>query len=338
MTKTAIIGTGGWGKNHVRSMTKLKSCELVACCDINEKNLQAAKAINPAIQTTGKAEEIFSNPEIEAVSIVTTSPTHYALGKAALDAGKHVLIEKPLTLTAADAADLVKTAEKKNKVLMVGHLLIYHPGVAKMKDIIDTGELGDIYYLYAQRVNLGKVRSNENALWSFAPHDISVVLHLFNGVPDRVTANGVCYLQEGIQDVVFATLYFPDNKMAHIHLSWLDPHKERKITLVGSKKMAVFDDMSANEKIRIYDKGANVHGEILSYQEAITLRNGDIYIPRIDMKEPLSIEVGHFIDCVQNSRKPVTDGENGLAVVKVLEAAQRSLDMGGHPVKLEKAL
>ncbi|MDP8217597.1 MAG: Gfo/Idh/MocA family oxidoreductase, partial [Candidatus Theseobacter exili] len=210
------------------------------------------------------------------------------------------------------------------------------PAVTKMKEIIDNGELGEIYYLYAQRVNLGKVRSNENALWSFAPHDISVVLHLFNAVPDRVTANGVCYLQKDIQDVVFATLYFPDNRMAHIHLSWLDPHKERKITLVGSKKMAVFDDMSSSEKIRIYDKGANLSGEILSYQEAITLRNGDIYIPRIDMKEPLSIECAHFIDCIKNNKKPETDGKNGLEVVKVLEAAQRSLETGGHPVKLEE--
>ena len=335
MINIAVIGAGGWGKNHLRTFDKQPDCELLACCDLNDKNLINAQKNYPRIITTQSAEEIFENNQVDAISIASTSPTHYELGKAALLAGKHVMIEKPVTLNSKEASELVKIAEQSNLVLMVGHLLIYHPAVKMLKNIVNSGDIGDIYYLYAQRVNLGKIRSNENALWSFAPHDISVILYLFGSSPKTVTATGECYLQQNIQDVVFTTLHFPDNRMAHIHLSWLDPHKERKITLVGSKKMAVFDDMSANEKIRIYDKGAEVPGKMLSYQESVTLRNGNIYIPHLQMQEPLSLECSHFISCIKKGERPLTDGYNGLEVVKVLEAAQCSLEKGGQPVELE---
>ena len=216
---------------------------------------------------------------------------------------------------------------------MVGHLLEYHPAVAMLRTLVQAGELGDIYYLYSQRVNLGIVRRDENALWSLAPHDISVILHLLDQEPDAVSARGECYLQPGIEDVVFANLHFADGKMAQLQLSWLDPHRIRRLTVVGSRKMAVFDDVESAEKVRIYDKAAE-RPEYDSYGESINLRFGDVVIPRLEMREPLKLECEHFSACVREGKTPLSDGRDGLRVVRVLEAAQASLSQNGAPVEL----
>ena len=223
-------------------------------------------------------------------------------------------------------------AREAGRILMVGHLLLFHPGVRYLKDLVRRGELGDLYYIYSQRVNLGKVRRDENALWSFAPHDLSVILHLLEVEPLDVAARGSAFVQGGVEDVVFLHLRFPGRRMAHVHVSWLDPHKLRKFTVVGSQKMVVFDDMEASEKIRIYDKGVDRGGQIVGYGDALTVRSGDILVPRISLQEPLRLECQHFVDCVRDRSTPLTDGANGLAVVKVLAAAQASLESGGVPV------
>jgi predicted dehydrogenase len=216
---------------------------------------------------------------------------------------------------------------------MVGHLLLYHPAVGRLKELVDSGELGEVFYIYSQRVNLGKIRRDENALWSFAPHDISVILHLLGSFPESVSARGESYLRKNVEDVVFVNMKFPDRKMAQLQVSWLDPHKIRRITIVGSKKMVVFDDVQSTEKLKIFDKGASgVSYE--SYGDSITIRFGDIKIPHINMTEPLRAECQHFVDAIVNDKRPLTDGHDGVRVVQVLEAAQRSMENDGEPVRL----
>ena len=334
MINLAVIGAGAWGKNHIRNFSQLPDANFSICCDQDDKRLKYVKDTYPNLQVTRNADDIFKDPKIDAVVICSSAVSHYPLAKAALDADKHVFVEKPLTLKVSDAEDLVKLAKKKKKVLMVGHLLIFHSAVAKMKELIDKKEIGDLYYIYCQRVNLGKIRQDENALWSFAPHDLSVILHLLGEEPVSVTARGEDYLQNKIADVVFVNLEFPNKKMAHVHLSWLDPHKERKLTVVGSKKMVVFDDMEAADKIKIYDKGVEKVPGYETYAEYLSLRFGDLLIPALKMVEPLKTECQHFLDCIKDGKTPLTDGEAGLQVVKILNAAQKSLDQGGVPVRV----
>jgi predicted dehydrogenase len=237
-----------------------------------------------------------------------------------------------MATTAADAEDLVRVAEAHGRQLMVGHLLEYHPAVRKVKELIDAGDLGRIYYVYSNRLNLGKVRPDENALWSLGPHDISVINYLTGEEPEEVTARGECYLQNGVEDVVFGYINYPSGMIGHLHVSWLDPHKTRKITVVGSEKMAVFDDMDADRKVTIYDKSAVVP-QYQSYGEYVTLRFGDIHIPHLVNDEPLKLEVEHFVECVRDGCRPLSDGRDGLNVVRVLEAMERSLRNGGQPVR-----
>ncbi|MCX5672228.1 MAG: Gfo/Idh/MocA family oxidoreductase [Planctomycetota bacterium] len=280
------------------------------------------------------AGQVFADREIDAVVIATDAPSHYRLAAQAIDAGKHVFVEKPMTLSPADAEDLVKRADAAQRVLMVGHLLEYHPCVLQLKDLVDKGQLGDLRYTYCQRVNLGVVRKDENAWWSLAPHDVSIILFIFQAEPVTVTAQGQAYLRPGVEDVVFAQLKFADGRMAHIHVSWFDPHKIRKVTLVGADKMATFDDMDASEKIRIYDKGVDFAGAVVDYERAMNIRSGDILIPKTPSGEPLRIECLHFLECVEKGKAPRSDGRDGLRVVRVLDAAARSLKAGGAPVSL----
>jgi len=333
MLKIGQVGLGNWGKNLFRVFLEMKESWVVTVCDLRQENLDYAKSKCDSLVVTQNYDDIINNPEIQAVVIASTGKEHHELAKKALLADKHVYIEKPLTLSGKDAQDLIKLAEERNKKIMVGHLLLYHPAVRKVKDMLDSGSMGEIYYMYSQRVNLGIVRKDENSLWNFAPHDISVILYLMNEVPSAVNATGQAYIQKTLEDVVFVTLRFPSGRIAHIHISWLDPHKIRKLTIVGSKQMVVFDDMEASEKIRIYDKGVVKSGD--SYAEAITLRSGDIHIPKIDLKEPLGIECKHFIECIEKDLKPLTDGYNGLNTVKVLEAADMSLKNKGALVMLQ---
>lgn len=335
MIKIGLIGCGAWGKNLLRNFSNLPGCVLLSCCDENPKQIERLRPNYPKVKFTQDQKEIIENPNLDAVVISTPPASHFKLSRAAILADKDVFVEKPLVLDVKEGEELVALAEEKKKILMVGHIMEYHAVTLKLKEYINKGELGKVYYLYSTRVNLGKVRDIENALWSFAPHDISMILFLLEKDPISVTATGECYLQKGIEDVAFMTMHFPDGVMAHIHVSWLDPHKDRKLTVVGDKKMAVFDDTESSEKIWIYDKGVDTKLDYNTYGEYLSLRFGDILIPKIESTEPLKVECEHFIDCVQNRKTPRSDGEDGLRVLKVLDAAQRSLKMGGTPVRIE---
>jgi predicted dehydrogenase len=333
MTNVAVAGAGNWGKNLIRNFANLDGVELKYVCDLTESVRESMSGLYPQAEVTDDFQRVLNDQSVDAVVVAVDAPHHFDLARQALAAGKHTYVEKPLTLASKDSKELVDLAEAKGLKLMVGHLLEYHPAVNYMKQMIADSDVGDPLYLYCQRVNLGIVRREENAWWSLAPHDVSVACYLFDAEPVSVSASGHDYLQNGIEDVIFANLKFADGKMAHIHVSWLDPHKIRRVTLVGSQKMVVFDDMEAAEKMRVYDKGATVKS-VNSYAEAVTLRTGDILIPKIPGGEPLKTECLHFIDSIVNDTVPRSDGHDGLRVVKILEAGSESLASGGKPVKL----
>jgi len=334
MVKVAVVGVGYWGPNFVRNMDELAGCELVAVCDTVSDKAKKIKETHPHLEFTDDFDSLIEGDKVDAVVIATGSDSHYKLARKALEKNKHVLVEKPMALKVVEAEELVKLAEERNLVLLVGHLLRYHNGLIKLKEYMDDGYLGKILYAYTTRVNLGKIRKEESALWSFATHDISVVNYLLGGQPESVTASGQAYVREGVEDVVFATLHFPKGVMAHLHVSWLDPHKIRKVTVVGNKKMAVLDDMQATEKLRIYDKGVDFTPSYGDYGESLSIRIGDIYIPKINMSEPLKTECKHFLECIEKGEKPLTDGKTGLEVLRVLEAAEQSLAEGSRTVKI----
>lgn len=332
--RVGVVGLGYWGPNLARNFDRLPDAELAYCCDLDEANLAKAHRQYPEAVVTDDLEVLLGDDALDAVVVATSVPTHYELGKRVLEAGKHAFIEKPVALRAADAEDLVATAAARGVKLMVGHLLEYHPAVAKVKELIDAGELGRVFYAYANRLNLGKVRQDENALWSLGPHDISVINYLTGEEPEEVSARGECYLQDDVEDVVFGYIRYPSGVVGHLHVSWLDPHKSRKITVVGEKKMVVFDDMEADRKVTVYDKGATTtRTRFETYGEFVTLHFGDIHIPRIGNEEPLRVECRHFVDCILRDETPRSDGRDGLNVVRVLEAMERSLREGGRPVR-----
>ncbi len=335
MQTVGVIGTGYWGKNLVRTFHELNSARLKYIADNSPQTLASIAGSYPGVLPVNDYRVILDDPEVNAVVVAAPAVHHFDIAQAALQSGKHVYIEKPMTLRVDHSRKLVAMADERKLTLMVGHLLLYHPCINAVRQYIHNGDIGDFLYLYSQRLNLGKVRSDENALLSFAPHDISVALHLIGETPVSVSANGQCYLQKDIEDVVFLTMHFRTRSMAHIHVSWLDPHKVRRTTVVGSKKMVVFDDMAPQEKVKIYDKGVDRSFDYGSYGEFLSLRNGDIFIPDIPMTEPLKLECAHFIDCIEQGRTPVSDGRNGLLVTQVLEAGQRSLRSGGVPVEME---
>lgn len=323
--RLAAVGLGQWGKNVVRSFAGTARSQLAYLCDSNPRTVEGQQRIYPQAQAVTDYRQVLADGSVEAVVLATPAATHYEMARAALRAGKHVYVEKPLALRTDHAEELVALAAREDRTLMVGHLLEYHPAVEFMKRQIDQGELGKVYYMYCQRLNLGVVRQNENAFWSLAPHDISIILYLFGAEPETVTASGACFLQEGIEDVVFASLHFPDGRLAHIHVSWLDPHKERKMVVVGSEKMLVFDDMSPAEKVRVFDKGATTQLCGTPGNASIGVRHGDIFIPHLSSQQPLDLEAQHFVDCVLNRSVPRSDGRDGLRVVRILEKVERQL-------------
>jgi len=336
MIKLGIIGGGGGGKNLLRNFQEQLEAEVVVAADLVESRRAAARARYPNLIITGDYGDILRDGDIRAVVVATPGGTHFKIVRDCLRAGKDVFVEKPMTLTARDCRELCELADERDLILMVGHLLLYHPGVIKLREELQAGTVGDLYYLYSQRVNLGKIRRSEDALWTFAPHDISVALYLIGSEPVAVSARGESYIQPGVADVVFTTITFPNRVLAHLHVSWLDPHKVRRVTIVGSKKMMVFDDMAGSEQIKIYDKGVPENLEYDTYGEYLHLRYGDVQIPWVKAGEPLQAEAGHFIECVKERKQPFTDGKNGLAVVRVLEAARQSLEDGGRIVYLLK--
>lgn len=325
-----VVGLGYWGPNLARNFDALPDAELRWCCDARPELRERFAAQFRNAKVTDALEDLLADPELDAVVLATPVPTHAELAVRVLEAGKHCFVEKPLAQSVADAERAVAAAQRSGKVLMVGHLLEYHPGVAKLKEIADAGELGAIHYIYSNRLNLGQLRADENALWSLGAHDVSVILRLAGEEPFEVSARGESYMREGIEDVVFAFLRFPSGLAAHLHLSWLDPHKERRFTVVGSKRMATFDDMELERKVTVYDKGFDESSA--SYGEYIT-RSGDIWSPRIPNAEPLRLEAAHFVECVREGRAPVSDGESGLRVVRVLEALQRELEGSRRAVR-----
>ncbi len=334
--KVAVVGAGAWGINHVRAFERAKGAELVMVCDASEDALKRAKSIAPNAKLGRDLSDALTNADVEAVVLATPAPVHAEQTVAALAPGRHVLVEKPLALRASDAEMVVAAARRSRKTLMVGHLMLFHPAFEKLKGMVDAKELGDLLYMYALRVNLGRVRRDENAMWSLAPHDISMIVHLVDAMPVSVSARGGSYLQKGVDDVVFLSMRFPSGMMAQVQLSWLDPRKERRLTVVGSQKMVEFDDAHPVEKLRIYDKGFDKPPTFTEYAEFLSIRNGDILIPRIPMAEPLEVECRHFLECVEQAKAPLCDGESGLRVVRVLEAAQRSLDGDGAPVQIPR--
>ncbi len=336
MLNLGLVGFGYWGPNLARSFSQLDEVNLKYICDIEEKNLEKIKRSFPQVNATKDFSELLNDVSLKAIVIATSAVTHFQLAKKSLEASKHVFVEKPIALHSKEALELIHLAEKKKLLLMVGHLLIYHPAIEWIKEYIKKGEIGEVLYLYSQRLNLGRLRKDENVIWSLAPHDISVALFLLEEEPLEVIARGGSYLRYGVEDVAFLTLTFPGKKIANIHVSWLDPHKIRKLTIVGTKKMVVFDDMESSEKVRIYDKGVEPVSTFKPYSEALTLRFGDITIPSLKMKEPLTLECLHFINCIKEGKKPRSDGLQGLKVLKVLEAAQRSMNQGGQPVKMKE--
>ncbi|MBC7462007.1 MAG: Gfo/Idh/MocA family oxidoreductase [Thermoleophilia bacterium] len=335
-----LVGLGYWGPNLARNLFGSPNADLKYLCDLDTKLHDKHRQGFPDVQFTTDYDQLLADDSLDAIVIASPVPTHHKLGLLALEAGKHTFIEKPLALTAAHALELCEAADARDLRLMVGHLLEYHPAVLKMRDLIESGELGDVLYAYSNRLNLGQFRRDENALWSLGVHDVATLMFLFGDTPVEVGARGESYVHDGVEDVVFGDMKFAGGTMAHIHLSWLDPHKVRRLTVVGSQQMAVFDDMEAERKLTIYDKGFSRQGATEgsgNWGEYIAKREGDIYIPRLPAAEPLRIEVEHFLENIQNGTTPRSDGRDGLNVVRVLEGMQQSLENHGAPVQLEAA-
>jgi predicted dehydrogenase len=321
--RVGVVGLGYWGPNIARNLAAIDGCEVRWLCDGDPSALERLASSFPGASTTTKLDELLGDGELDAIALATPVPTHAELAIAVARAGKHCFVEKPLATSAADAEAAVEAAADARRVLMVGHLLEYHPAVVRLKQLVDSHELGALYYVYGNRLNLGKLRADENALWSLGAHDVSVVLHLIGEEPDECLAHGASYVQPGIQDVVFCYLRFPSGVVAHLHLSWLDPHKERRLTVVGARRMATFDDMVVEGKLAVYDKGFDEDAR--SWGEYIT-RSGDIFSPQIANAEPLRLECEHFVQCIREGATPRSDGRSGLRVVRVLERLQSSLE------------
>lgn len=328
MTSVGVIGCGSWGGNWVRTLAGMGDVELRWCCDLNEGLLAKTKQQFPQIRTTTNFDDLLHDSSLSGIVVATIAPTHFNLAQRALKAGKHLLVEKPLTLNSADALALHRQAQAVNRVLMVGHLLEYHPATVYIDQMIRSGELGEVQYLYSHRLNLGKIRTDENAWWSLAPHDISVALRLLGEWPVSIHCHGQNVVQKNVADVVFGMLEFPGGKLAQIHVSWLDPHKTRKLTVVGSKRMVVFDDTLPSYKVTVHDKGFRLNPKKEAGPDSITLTQGDIVTPKIDGTEPLVREARQFIECISTGAKPIADSESGVRVVALLEHGQRSLETG----------
>jgi predicted dehydrogenase len=320
VTSVGVVGLGYWGPNLARNFDELGA--LAWLCDTDDARREAFAARYPDARTTGDLDEMLTDDALDAVVVATPVPTHYALAKQVLQAGKHILVEKPPAMRAAEMDELVGLAAGGDLVLMPGHLLLYHPGIQKLKELIDSGQLGEVLCVYGNRQNLGIVRTNENALWSLGVHDLSVILHLLDEEPAEAVAHGRDFLTDGVEDVVFCYLRFPSGKIAHMHLSWLDPHKMRRITVVGREKMVVFDDMELERKVTIYEKAPWKRAE--TYGEWQT-RSGDIYVPKIATDEPLKLECRHFLALVEGESDRGKVARDGAMVVRALERLTDSL-------------
>jgi predicted dehydrogenase len=322
VTTVGVVGLGYWGPNLARNFDRLPDAELTWLCDFSEEALERWGRTFPSARITTRLEDLLSDESLDAVVVATPVPSHAELAIQVLGAGKHCFVEKPLAQSEKDAEAVLEAGRDAGRVLMAGHLLEYHPGVERLAELVASGELGELRYIYSNRLNLGKHRQDENALWSLGAHDLSVILMLAGEEPYEWTARGESYVKPGVEDVVFALMRFQSGLIAHMHLSWLDPHKERRFTVVGSKRMATFDDMELERKLTVYDKGFDE--DYSSYGEYIA-RSGDVFSPRISNEEPLRIECRHFLDCIREGTEPRSGAESALRVVRALERLQRSL-------------
>lgn len=337
MTGVGVLGAGYWGPNLIRNFAELGA--LVAICDKDPKRRAKAAASFPAAAAYESYAEMLADPKVEAVAVATPVALHFEHARLALEAGKHVFVEKPLATSSKECLELIRLAESKRRVLMVGHTFLYNGAVRRVAEMLRAGEMGDLLYLYSQRLNLGIVRQDINVMWNLAPHDIAVANHLVGKDPSRVSARGFTYLQHGLPDVAFLTIEYPGGVACNIHVSWLDPQKVRRITFVGSKKMVVYDDVSADAKLLVYDKGVDKvppqPATSPGYADFhLQVRSGDLLVPRVEFPEPLRVECNHFLECVRDGRAPLSDGWDGLRVVSILEAADRSIQLAGAPIDI----
>ncbi len=333
MLNVGVIGAGYWGPNLIRNFMQMSRTDVLNVADLDLARLKHIKGLFPTINTTRNYTDIIQDPDIDIVCIATPVHTHFKFASEALSAGKHVFVEKPIAASTKEAKDLIDLADANEKKLMVGHTFLYTAAVRKMKEIIDSGELGEIYYINSQRLNLGLFQKDINVLWDLAPHDISIILYLLDQTPEKVEAVGASHINPSIEDIAILTMKFPNELIAFVQTSWLDPDKVRKITVVGSKKMMVFDDVQPSEKIRIYDKRVEKPEHYDTFAEfQYSYKYGDIIIPKIGGSEPLKTELNHFVDCIENDDKLLSDGANGLQVVEILEAAQKSFSKAGQKI------
>jgi predicted dehydrogenase len=330
LNRIAVVGCGYWGPNFVRNFSQLPDSEVAVCCDLREERLRHMRTLYPFVRTTTQLDRVLEDPTINAVVVATPVTSHHRIGMACLRAGKNVLIEKPIAASSREAVDLRDEADERGLVLMGGHTFLFNAAVLKVKEYIESGELGRVFYISSTRVNLGIFQDDINVIWDLAPHDISILNFILNARPLRVAAYGRSYIQSAIEDVAFLTLEYPRGVTAHVHVSWLDPNKIRRTTIVGSKKMLVYDDIQTLEKVRIYDKGVSVQPHYDTFGEfQLAYRFGDIYTPKVDDSEPLKLECIAFLESIKKGKTLRSGGEPSLSVVEVLEAAQRSLRAGG---------
>jgi predicted dehydrogenase len=333
--RVAAVGCGYWGPNVIRNLDAVPGFELCCICDVDADRLRPVAARYPSARTTTDVEDIFADPAIDAVYIATPVSSHFDLVKRALDAGKHVLVEKPLATTVEQAETLAELAVIRRLTLMVGHTFVFSPPVRKVKELIDSGSIGPIYYVETTRVNLGLFQKDVSVLWDLGPHDVSILTYWLGEVPAQVSARARSYLGEALEDVAFLTLEFPSGILAQVQISWLAPSKLRRTSIVGRQRMIVYDDLEPVEKIKIYDRG--VDRQPASFGEfQLTYRSGDILSPRLDTTEPLYIECAHFLECIQTGREPDTSPRSGVEVVRVIQAAERSLRAGGAPQSIRR--
>ncbi|MGB6473426.1 MAG: Gfo/Idh/MocA family oxidoreductase [Candidatus Sulfotelmatobacter sp.] len=333
MVKFGVVGYGYWGPNVVRNLDRLESAEVVAVCDKSPASRKKVAKAYPHVLVTEDSAELMSSPDIDAIAVVTPVWTHYELAKAALLNGKHIFVEKPFTSNAAQAQELIELAAQRNLKIMVDHTFLFTGAVTKIKQLLDDGSLGKLYYYDSTRVNLGLFQHDVNVVWDLAPHDLSIIDHLIEQTPEAISATGQTHLN-GHEDVAYITVYFPDKVIAHINVNWLSPVKVRTTLIGGEKKMLVWNDLEADEKIKIYDKGVNVTSREGLYNLLVHYRSGDMWAPQIEQVEALTRELSYFVDCIANDKTPVNDGEAGLRVVRMLEAANESIRQRGAMVRL----
>ena len=334
MIKIGVIGYGYWGPNVVRNFMSTEGAQIISICDIDKNALNRAKKNYPELKTASNSSEILTSPEIDAVAIVTPVYTHFELAKKAVQKGKHIFVEKPFTSSVAEAEELIELAEKKNVKIMVDHTFLFTGAVRKIKEIIENGILGNLYYFDSTRVNLGLFQHDINVIWDLTPHDLSIMDYVVQEKPSAITATGKEHFGRGLEDIAYITVFFDSNIIAHFNVNWLSPVKIRMTLIGGEKKMLVWNDLESDEKVKIYDRGVNIEDKEGIYELLVSYRSGEILIPVVDKTEALKLEAEYFIDCVENNKTPINDGHAGLNVVRILEASDHSIKNNGKIVKL----